>query len=63
MDCLVDAAVDGAIGLLVAGQSQRPDRDRMHHWQLADRAGFVIAAERAHLSTKDGKNFGLHGGD
>ncbi len=43
VDRLVDAAVDGAVGLLVAGEAHRTDGDRIGHRQLADGARLVIA--------------------
>ena len=41
MDRLVDAAMDGPVGLLVAREAHRTDGDYIRHRQLADGAGFV----------------------
>ncbi len=54
VDRLVDAAVDGAVGLLVAGEAHRIDGDRIGHRQLADGAWFVIA-EGARLARQDSR--------
>lgn len=59
VDRLVDAAMDGAIGLLVADEPRGIDRDAVRHRPLVDRAA-LVAAKGAGFAQQDGENFGRH---